>query len=161
MPWLPYQRFSIDSALPAAEACSRLAAAVEPARLFRFGSGACPFEGRVEGQRFAIQRIIRYRNSFLPRIRGAVEPTATGSRLSGTLALHPLVITFCVVWCGMVVMIGIPLSLDPGDAPSWGRAMPVGFLLFLWAMSTAAFTFEARKALALLAGLLSGPPPRG
>jgi hypothetical protein len=147
MPILPYQRFALDTTLPVEETCARLARSVEPRRSFRLGAGTCPFEGSVDGERFAIRRIILYRNSFLPLVNGSVEPTATGSRLRGTLTLHPLVAVFLALWIGIALMIGPPMLLSTeGDAPWSVRLTPLGIIGALGLVVSGAFTYEARRA---------------
>jgi hypothetical protein len=161
MPLLPFERFEIRSRLPLAEVTSRLAAAVEPKRWLRFGKAERPFEGRVEGQEFRIQRIIGYRNSFLPRIYGRFTPDPPGCRVEGTLTLHPLAAAFMVVWIGAVVLIGGAFAINP---PAEGRLLahllPVAMLLFGWALATVPFTYEARRARRMLGELLEEVPPR-
>ena len=41
-----------------------------------------PFLGSVENLTFRIRRNIQYRNSFLPMIRGNINPTPTGTRVN-------------------------------------------------------------------------------
>src|SRR5215210_8756525 len=81
MPLLPFDSFSIDTRLSASEAAERLAGAVEPRRWLRFGRGVKPFEGEVAADSFAIRRVIHYRNSFLPELRGRIEAVPSGSRV--------------------------------------------------------------------------------
>lgn len=157
MPLLPFDSFSIDTPLSASEAAARLANVVEPRRLLRLGGGEKPFEGVVSGDSFAIRRVIGYRNSFLPEIRGRIEATASGSRVRGTMRLHPLVLVFMALWVGFAAMLTI-MALsglqDPGeDGPPIGGALAL--LLFGWALVTLPFTIEARIARGRLAALLA------
>ena len=73
MPLLPFDTFSLETPLAPGEVRARLAAAVEPKRRLRLGGGRCPFEGEVEGDSFRVSRVINYRNSFLPHVRGRVH----------------------------------------------------------------------------------------
>lgn len=155
MPLLPFQRLEIHSPLPAEEAAERLAAQVEPLRWFRFKHGTCAFEGSVDGSEFRIRRVIGYRNSFLPQIRGTISPTATGSRIDCRLSLHPFVIAFMVIWFGAVIAIGgafVFTPTEPGRSP-WFRLIPVAMLVFGWILATGPFAFEANRARHLLTEL--------
>lgn len=159
MPVLPYQTFVIESPLPPREASARLDRAVEPKRLLRFGPAACPFEGRADGDGFDIQRVIGYQNSFVPRIRGTLEPAATGSCIRASMSLHPLVIAFMTVWFSGVILIGLPIALlgIAGPAPAPFHLIPVAMLVFGWALMAGAFTYEARRAIRELAALFAAP----
>jgi hypothetical protein len=49
----------------------------------------------VTGFTFDIQRIIGYRNSFLPRIGGTIAADGRGSAISIAMKLHPAVRRTC------------------------------------------------------------------
>ncbi|HEU0014462.1 MAG TPA: hypothetical protein VFQ45_12305 [Longimicrobium sp.] len=159
MPLLPYERLEIESPLPPVEVCARLASVIEPRRLFRFGrDGARDFEGWIDGNAFEVQRIIGYQNAFLPRIAGVVEPAGSGSRITATLKLHPFVAVFMAVWMGAVLVVGVPMMiamlLVPSVEPDRGmRLIPPGVFLAGWLLVSGSFTFEARRARALLSAL--------
>lgn len=160
MPLLPHQTLVIDSPLPADEALARLRAQTGQHRWFRWGRVPYPFEGEVAGSEVRIQRVIRYRNSFLPRIRGWVEPSVRGSRFTATLSLHPLVTVFMLVWFAMALAIGIPMTAVPlaeGSADPLAL-IPLAMLAFGWGMVSGAFTYEARVARDRLAAILEGEP---
>jgi hypothetical protein len=50
------------------------------------------FVGRVDSSSFKLRRNIRYRNSFLPVIRGYVMPTATGTDVQVRIVAPALVV---------------------------------------------------------------------
>lgn len=155
MPLLPFERYEIRSALPAAEAASRLAAAVEPERRFRREKAARAFEGEVGGAEFRIRRIIGSRNSFLPTIHGRIVPDAGGSRVRCTLTLHPLTAVLTALWlAGVLIAGGSALGPLPPGQSGWSRVVPLGMLLFGWGLVSGAFTVEARRARRLLSELL-------
>jgi hypothetical protein len=70
MSLLPHRTLELRSGLSAHEAVDALAHVVKAPRAVRLLLNAGLFEGTVTGQTFNIQRIIRYRNSSLPEIRG-------------------------------------------------------------------------------------------
>lgn len=154
MPWVPFERFSLESTLPAEEVRRRLERAVEPVKWLRWGPGERPFEGEVVDQAFHFARIITYRNSFRPQVVGRVEPTAQGSRLVGVMRLHGAVAAVMVAWLAMVLAIAVATVLSPPAQAVEQRLIPVGMFLFGWAMCAAAFTFEAGRARAALQRLL-------
>lgn len=164
MPLIPFDRFDVESPLPAEELSSRLAGSVEPKRWLRSGRGERPFEGTVEDEgRFRIQRVIGYRNSFLPTLAGTVERTPGGSRIRGTMTMSPLVGIFIVIWLLGVLFFASPFLIAPREAaaspdPLW--VAPVGMFLFGWLLVSGAFTFESRQAHRLLRQIASAEVAR-
>ncbi|HEX8671269.1 MAG TPA: hypothetical protein VF710_05245 [Longimicrobium sp.] len=172
MPLLPFSSFIIDSPLPPARAAAELANNVEPRRLLRFRRGAAAFEGEVTESGVDIRRLPGYQNSFLPEIRGSFERTPHGSRLRGTMRMHPLVIAFMCAWMAFTLIAGLAMaaaSLGAGKADP-AALIPLAMLFFGWAFPTAAFTIEAgmaRRALTEIlareipsrAGTAAGPRP--
>jgi hypothetical protein len=158
MKLLPYRKLVIDSPLPVRTAEERLAEATGPRKLFRFGKSAYAFEGTVSTDDIRIRRVIRYQNSFLPRIHGRFEPRASRSRLVATLSLHPAVTVFMTVWFGMLALIGIPmvlLSLSQGVVGP-GVLVPGGMLVFGCVLVCGGFAFEANLATERLTSILEG-----
>jgi hypothetical protein len=155
VPLLPYDKFSIETPLPLQDAAARLAAAVEPRKFWRFGAGKRAFEGEVNAPEFRIRRLISYRNSFLPEIRGRIVPTKDGSRLDATLRLHGFVIAFLLVWFALAFLIGgsyVAHALATGAIGD--AAVSIGIFAFAWILTSGAFTFEAHKARTILRELL-------
>ena len=152
---LPFDTFDIRSPLTAPDAAARLASAVAKDSLRRHGGPEREFAGTVGDGRFRVQRIIHYQNSFLPRIRGRIEPAPGGSRIRGTMMLHPLVIAFLLLWCGVVVWItGDDLgALFRGGRLRVESVFGLGMLFFAWAITYGGFTWEALKARKILDGI--------
>ncbi|MBA2684248.1 MAG: hypothetical protein H0U66_07150 [Gemmatimonadaceae bacterium] len=157
MPLLPFDNFRIDSALTAAEVHNALAAAVEPRKRFRLSRGQCPFEGELGIDSFTLTRIINYRNSFIPRIRGRIITTSSGSTVEGTMSLHPAVLWFMSFWFGLLILFGGGIWVSMLAKGVWQPMglVPLGMFAFGWTLTSGAFTLEARKARALLTSLLA------
>jgi hypothetical protein len=103
MKFLPYERLKIMTALSSTEVLKRLDNAIEPKRSFRFlGSSAKPYQGRVEASHFEVSRIIGYRNSFLPMIKGDVQSEISGCSIHITMHPHIFVTAFMIFWLGGV-----------------------------------------------------------
>jgi hypothetical protein len=92
---------------------SRHVQAPQPMRLsWGFGSTSrAAYEGEIWDTGFKVSRIIDYRNSFLPVIRGRFEPTPQGTQVHFTLAIHPAVGAFLVAWLGLWYGMTIPLMI--------------------------------------------------
>jgi hypothetical protein len=151
MQLLPYRKLELHSPLATSDVVRVIAAAVEPRRWLRSGARGCPFEGTVSSAGFEIQRIISYRNSFLPQIRGTISAAPTGSSIAVTMQLHVAVVVFISVWLGAVFLASL-FSLTvllSGDA-SLAALIPLAMLLFGTLVTSGAFAIEASKAEQLL-----------
>jgi hypothetical protein len=149
---LPHQTFTIETKLAPKEVESRLSRAVEQRR-WRHPSGHGPFEGAFDGSRFEMRRIIHYRNSFLPQVRGVIEPAGEGTRLVGTMRLHGAVIAFMTLWFGGVLFASsvVLQPLFAGRKFDSAGFIPLGMLVFGVALVLVGFIPESRKALGELA----------
>lgn len=152
MNFLPTENITYKSKLKNEDLLSRLAAAIEPEKTFRFpafSSGSTkPYEGQINGQTFEIKRIIRYRNSFLPRITGTIESHPYGTTIHVKMRLHIFVITFLFFWCGMVGIgsIAIAKHYFEGAAFNAIALIPFGILLLVYTLTMGAFTFESNRS---------------
>ncbi|WP_000691820.1 hypothetical protein [Leptospira interrogans] len=93
---IPYEEYSLKSNLTVEEAISKLKANTEPNKLF--GSGTKIFHGNINNDTFDICRIISYRNSFLPKIKGNIRSEANSIIIDIKMHLHPSVIVFMFIW---------------------------------------------------------------
>ena len=116
------------------------------------------FNGTITDNTFRLQRNIQYRNSFLPVIRGRVDPTETGSEIHLKMSIHPLVIVFMAVWFAFVVLACLATIFGTifGDSPFplLGRLLPWGMLLFGILLAIIPFRIETKKAKEKLESLL-------
>lgn len=140
--WLPYHRFVIHSPLPPPQAQQKMAAQVQPRKIFRFGGpdNDRQFQGELTADSFSVTRIIGYRNSFLPLVEGRFESAAGGSAI--TITMRPLifVIAFMTVWFSLA------LSFSAAAFTSTLVGLiPVGMLVFGYALVMIPFWIEAKK----------------
>ena len=135
-------------------------AAVEPERLFRFGAATRPFEGQVGDRVFDVRRVIGYRNSFRPRIRGHINAVAEGSRIAVSMSLHPLVFVFVMIWLIGVASACVVFLIAHvrRSGSSLAVFVPAIMVIFGWALVAGGFTYEARKAELLLASVMTAGP---
>ena len=116
------------------------------------------FHGTITDNTFRIQRNIHYRNSFLPVIRGRVDPTESGSEIRLEMSIHPLVMAFLAVWFAFVVLACLATLFGTivGDSPFplLGRLLPWGMLLFGILLAIIPFRIETKKAKEKLESLL-------
>ena len=154
---LPYRQFTIETPLEADVVCGRLSDATEESRVFG-STPRLPLVGTVRGSSFDVMRNVAGRNSFRPCIRGTVEATSSGSRLSGTMRLHGLVVAFVGVY-----MVGASAVLVWAAARSVTSRqlepavfVALGVLAFLMVLTSGAFAVEVRRSCKELTKLLDG-----
>lgn len=134
------------------EIIARLQNTVEPEGLLKSGfirtRAAKPYKGEIVGNTFKIQRIINYRNSFLPVIVGEVLPDRGGTRINIQMRLNILISAFVAAWflffsIGFLVLCMLFLvepEFDPINLMS-----TFGLVLFT-AVFIAFFKYESIKA---------------
>ncbi|MDY6782255.1 MAG: hypothetical protein SW833_06835 [Cyanobacteriota bacterium] len=147
MKLLPHDTFTLETLDLPPVVRDRLAARVEPYKAVRWGfsHNHAPYQGRISDEGFEIQRIIHYRNSFLPRIRGKFEPLASGTAVRISMGLHPLVTGFLAFWYLTWYSAIVPLALTgamPGETALLFVGMPILTGITFWG----AFWYEAGRS---------------
>ena len=157
---IPYQRLIIDTDLNLEDAISRLSSAMRSKAASLYDSRTKRgFHGTVTPERFRINRIIGFYNSFLPNIYGRFHARDNGTQIEARITLHPFVICFFFVLLGLIV-IGLITTDD------WARATPFqiwrffgafgGFMLIFYAVGMFSFNREAQKARRFLKSVYGG-----
>ncbi len=94
------------------------------------------YTGDVYGHKFSLERIISYRNSFLPKIKGVITRGFDGVEVEITMRPSWFVIVFIIFWMGFLG-VGLVVSLMSteisADLPRWFPLlmMALGYLLTL------------------------------
>lgn len=147
---------TIHSPLPMSDVHLRLGSLIEERTGWASGilgagtpsrSGAL-FAGTRDDDSFRIVRLIRYRNSFLPVIRGRLVRGATGTDVRLVMMLHPAVAVFMGLWCAGLVF-GVARTLAQSFAPALALG-PLLMCLFGVLLTGAGFFPEAVKARRLI-----------
>lgn len=142
---MPFYVTTIESPLPPSEAEKALREIIREQRTlgervsdsFSWGSQGPPFEGTIDGQRFRIRRIIRYRNSFRPIIRGSYATgPAAGTELQLTMHVNPFALALLIVWYAVVLG---TLANAPADWFGWWFIIFVPVVMTLGAFFGEAF----------------------
>ncbi len=151
---MPLYRFSLDVPAPVYVVAERIRAIIRPAPGFweawvsswQHKYSGLSFVGEVADNSFRLRRNIGYRNSFLPRIRGRMISTATGTRVDVLMFMHPLVFIFMLFWLVGVGYAGLrTLALQSAAFP-----LPLMMTLVGLSLGLGGFYWEAKKARALL-----------
>ncbi|MFN6568623.1 hypothetical protein [Dendronalium sp. ChiSLP03b] len=152
---LPYNTFTILTTDPLPIVLQRLGAKVEPTKIFRFSTKHAPYQGTISEQGFQISRIIHYRNSFLPVIRGDFEVQPHQTAVHIQMSLHPFVMAFLgfwfLCWYGAVVPVTLANAM-PSNMAAVFLGMPIVMLIVFWI----AFWTEANRSHSELAQIIQG-----
>jgi hypothetical protein len=148
MPWLPGRSFGLSTLLPLDEVRRRLAHALEPRNRSR--GGPAPFKGNLKDDCFRFVPAASGRNSFLPVIHGTIVQTDGGTRIEGTMSLHPLILVFMA---GLSVCL-LFIEIKNWQASTGRRGLEAICVAGLWAFALFELAAQSRKALRVLTEIL-------
>lgn len=159
---LPFDRYTLITELSQSEVMQRLRENVEARRnISMMGYNVAdhsgkPYAGRVEGNHFEISRVITYKNSFLPVIKGDVNASFPG-KTEVMIRMSPgvFVLGFSAVWMLMVLVGCVVVSgimFYDGFNPM--LLIPFGMLVFGSLLFTVPYKIEAKKSRVFLSDLL-------
>ncbi|WP_200975441.1 hypothetical protein [Echinicola sp. 20G] len=92
------------------------------------------FNGKVEETTFRLSKVVTRADSFLPLIKGNIEPTRTGCIIFLDYSLFPGSAFFMIFWSVITLAMGIFFFFAAGQ-PVFGLvslAVGVGNVLFAW-----------------------------
>lgn len=149
MKYLPFEKLTFETDLSEDEVKARLLHNVEEKKYFRFGKkGNKPYEGYLNGNRFEINRIITYRNSFLPLIKGQIIENNIGTQIQVKMSLYLFVFIFMIFWCGVVGLAFIALFIAAIINNNFQAfiLIPLGMFIFGYLLTMIAFKAESSKS---------------
>jgi hypothetical protein len=163
---VPFDNFTLETKLAVSEVESRIANSIQPRKRFRFSfltdRGTKPYEGEVFGGTFEINRVIQYRNSFLPIIKGSIIPMAGTTQVSIKMRPAVFVLIFMSMWLSIVGLacLGILCAgiirfkdvIQHGFSPA--ILIPFAMFAFGYAMTTVGYRVEAQNSKEFLMRLL-------
>ena len=104
--YLPYEDYTLTTKLSTSEVFKRLSNNIDHKKsAFPFWnktSNAKPYYGQFFENTFEISRVISYRNSFLPVIKGEISPHIGGTKVVIKMSPTIGVILFMCIWMGVV-----------------------------------------------------------
>lgn len=143
-----HDSFEIETKLTREIVVERLRNKVEKDKLLRPSQEHNYFQGKVTTDGFLIKRIIHYRNSFIPIINGKFIGNNSDIKVAIRMGLNPFVAAFMFFWLGGAGLgiLGVIAGLLTKQTTSVALILiPVGMLLFGWALVSAGFWFEAKR----------------
>lgn len=159
MKFWPSDKFEIETTMLPQDIVASLNSNVEPKKLYRMSKEHAPFQGNISPDGFKIIRIIHYRNSFLPVIKGRFLPGDSGIKVAIRMELHPLVALFMLVWFGGIglgLLAAIVRLLNGHTLPYPMLLIPSAMLVVGWAITLCGFWFEVKKQKKMLIEMLKG-----
>lgn len=120
------------------------------------------FIGTIEQYDFKIMRIINYRNSFLPVIKGAIKKGEGAYVVALKMQLHPITYIFLIIWfslAGLSFLVGVLdlITSKPTDVTMF--LATGGFIAWGQILSRCGFFFQAKKDIKRLEELLNAETP--
>lgn len=115
------------------------------------------FEGVVSEDQFRIQRIINYRNSFLPEIIGHFNSSLNGTKIDLNFKIQPFVLVFMGIWFGTlsIALMAILVGIFAQGANPMAILAPLVMLIFGFALVYFGFHKEVAKAISELRSILN------
>jgi len=122
---------------------------------YRRKKGHKTFEGEIIGNTFKATRIINYRNSLVPTIKGKIESDYAGTKINIKMSLHLVVYIFLSFWFGIVMLAAAASVYSFMNSESFEPMIliPFGMLIFGYLLTILAFNFEKNKAKEMLENL--------
>lgn len=157
--FLPFEKYTIQTALSEEEVLERLQIITRTTDTIRFSFRKAvilrsnyEYNGEIHGKSFEIWRNIRYRNSFLPVIRGTVSSGSGGTEIRLSMRMNLFVMVFMGIWLSIaglatlgslsVVTIAL-LKFKPASLNAF-LLIPLGIFLFGYLLMLLAFKAEAK-----------------
>ncbi|MFK7934630.1 MAG: hypothetical protein AB8G22_14055 [Saprospiraceae bacterium] len=164
MKYLPYEKINFKTKLSSTEVLAKIETALEPRKMFR-GSGFLKaeehkfFQGEIRGNTFDMVRIINYRNSFLPQIKGVVSEENGSSVVTIKLKLTLFTTVFLCLFCGFLVtfLIAALFVTEQPDNSISTVFFALGMLLVVYLMTIIGFKVESKKVKEYFAKLIAAP----
>lgn len=170
--YLPFENYVLTTRLSAQEVTKRLTDNIDTRKGIHLSSLPSnlrkPYKGQIAGSTFKMSRIIHYKNSFLPQIKGQISTFLNDTQISIKMRPVTFVLIFMSLWLGIVALVCLSILLlalfklsqilHNGFSPSF--LIPFGMLIFGAVVPTYSFKSESKKAKEFLEQLLEGQENR-
>ncbi len=161
MNFLPYRKYTFNTSLSENEVRNRLNCLTRAANAFRVkyypNIKTSDYEGTIYEHAFFINRLISYRNSFLPSIEGKTTPNTAGTTIFVKMKLNIISIVFGCLWFGALTLFSL-MTLFSGHASLGNLAIPGMMMILGAALFSIPFAIEADIAKKDLARIFECEP---
>lgn len=169
MKYLPFEKLTLASELPAHEIRRRLALNVEPRQAFRFSikcrKAEKVYEGDIDFNRFDVNRIIDYRNSFLPLITGQIFEKGNASEVKIVMRMATIAYIIWGTWMGGLSTMLFYVLYDylfgvvtPDESHLFGIIIILAMLTFGYLLALLGFKTESKRSKKFFIRLLTPVP---
>jgi len=156
MKLLPYEKITVKTNLDKTAAIKSLAMVTQKKKIeiisfskFKPNKDKI-FYGRMINDSFSIERIIGYRNSFLPQINGRFQQVQNGTEIELSFKMHAVVTAFMVFWFGILTVTFIGMISIATREELLPIGIVSGMLIFGGIIVVFAFNHELKKAMEAL-----------
>lgn len=166
MKYLPFENFVLTTQLSVDEVRKLLTEKVEHKQYSWIDSAPKtnkPYTGEITSETFRMNRIINYRNSFLPQISGRYKKNYNGTQIQIKMQLNGGVKIFMAIWLGLVgivcivifavMLITIKKLFKEGFSPP--VLIPYGMFVGGYGLVMIGFKMESRLSKNFLISLLN------
>lgn len=96
---------------------------------------------------FNLQRVIKYKNSFLPQIKGEIQEQGRNRLVKVEMNLQASVIIFVVIWLATLGLLTVlPFVTQPVEESGSFDYVPITMLVFGMVLFYGSFKFESLKS---------------
>lgn len=146
MKLIPYQKFSITATYSVDDTKQRLESIIT--KTAKSNNNTKFFSGAINGNTFKITRILFYRNSFNPVIKGEFDSTTNGTEIFVRMSLPKVVLVFLAIWCTIdlaIMLFAIANTVFTGEFDTF---FLFGLFSLVFAYGFALFGFNKEAELA-------------
>ena len=159
MNFLPYENYYLKTKLTPHQVALLLQKNIiaRSRDIFRSNTNTTrPYEGYIDRNIFEVSRIINYRNSFLPIIKGQVYSENGGSSIHVKMKLHTVVAGFMLVWMSglSIALIGVFTKMLVHKKFEPGIFLVLLMFSLGYGLTIGGFKYESNKSKKHLAELL-------
>ena len=153
MKYLPIENITYKTKLGSKEVILRLMEQVESPYS---SSLEKPYEGLIQKNTFIITRVIMYRNSFSPRIKGVVQQSQEGSLIRVEMRLHNLILWLTILWFGGIGFTCVLVVTKIFWYNSFDAVMMLPFFMLIlgYTLTIGGFKYESLRSKEFLAKVL-------
>lgn len=147
MKLIPYQKFSIQTDYNT-ELVKQKLERVTSKSAKNNSQNSKLFSGEIGDRSFKISRILFYRNSFNPIIKGEISNCASGAEVTVSMGLPKVVIVFLAIWCTMdlaIMLFAIANTVVSGEFDTF-FIFGLFSLIFAYGFALLGFNKEAELA---------------
>ncbi|WP_130287673.1 hypothetical protein [Aquimarina brevivitae] len=161
MKYLPVENITYHTDLNSNEVLHRLEGIIESFNRntkTEFYSHSNPkyYIGTIDDTSFSINRIVKFKNPFLPRIIGTIQPSLNKTQVTIKMKLHGGILLYVIFHCGAfgLVFLAVFAASILNGKYNPNMIHPLSFFLIGYGLTMAGFKYESIKSKKYFAKLL-------